>query len=329
MSERSAARLWLARTGVAGCILMAAIIVSSAYLRLTTMGIGCEPWPACYGRIQAPTASVQTPTAETQPASVKLARLAHRAAAMLVAILAVLTLLLSLTRTVRSVRNVALSVTILALTVMLAAIGRLSATLLVPAVGVANLLGGFALLACFRSLQLNNGDDRDREETIPIRLRWMTGLLLLVFVLQAAAGALISVTYSAALCRSLWSCDAPPDPARDLQLFEPQPLDAHRKVVAAPAAASLQKGHRVSGVASAALFALFGLWLLRVPACRRSGAALLSFASIEGAIGILMATHDFPLAAAMTHNAVAACLLVVLVGLVWPRASPRSHAGSD
>ena len=43
MVEQSPARSWLARMGIFGCVLMAAIIVSSAYLRLTTMGIGCEP----------------------------------------------------------------------------------------------------------------------------------------------------------------------------------------------------------------------------------------------------------------------------------------------
>lgn len=302
---------------------MAAIIVSSAYLRLTTMGIGCEPWPACYGRLQTP---APARAEKSHATSVTIARLLHRAAAMLVAILAVLTLLLSLVSTVRSARNVSLATGIVVLTFMLAAVGRVSATLLVPAVGVANLLGGFGLLACFWALHLDNRGNEPRG-CAPKRVRSVAGIMLLLFALQAAAGALNSVTYSADVCPSLWVCTAPQEPgnARGLNVFEAQPVDADGKVVAAPAAAGIQTAHRVLGIASAALFALFGLWLLtRFPAQRAGGACLLALASIEGAIGVVMAAHGFPLIAAITHNAAAAALMLVLVGLAWPRTSARA-----
>jgi cytochrome c oxidase assembly protein subunit 15 len=332
MIERSSAPLWLARAGIAGCILMAAIIVSSAYLRLTTMGIGCEPWPACYGRIQAPVAATDARARDDIATSVKIARLLHRAAAMLVAILAVLTMLLSLVPAARSGRNVAAAACILTLTVMLAAVGRMSATLLVPAVGVANLLGGFGLLACFWALRLNNRDRTAGIAAAEKRVRRVAGLFLLLFVFQAAAGALISVTYSAALCPSLWICDAGGGPTHDSRAFNPfaaQPIDVNGKVVAAPATAIMQTAHRVSGIASAALFAAFGVWLVRLRAQRTRGATVLGLASAEAAIGVLMATHDFPLPAAMAHNAAAALLLLVLVSLVWPRAPAHGGARSD
>nr|ACF98044.1 putative cytochrome oxidase assembly protein [uncultured bacterium 888] len=294
------------------------------------MGIGCEPWPACYGRIQTAAPSTQTRSANNNATSVKVARLLHRAAAMTVAILAVLTLLLGLTGSVRNVRNASLVASIVALTAMLAAVGRMSATLLVPAVGVTNLLGGFGLLACFWALYRTNCNDVPLAGSAK-RVRCIAGFMLLVFALHAAVGALISVTYSADVCPSLWICTAAQEPghSRDLNLFEAQPLDVGGKVIAAPAAASMQTTHRVLGVASAALFALFGLWLVRFPALRMRGVVLLALALIEGGIGIVMAAHGFPLLAAITHNAVAASLLLVLVGLVWPRTSPSVHARSD
>ena len=309
---------------------MAAIIVSSAFLRLTTMGIGCAPWPACYGSVESASPLTQTGAADGGATSVMAARLLHRGAAMSAAILAVLTLLLSLTPAVRSARNLALSAAILALTVVLAAVGRMSATLLVPAVGVTNLLGGFGLLGCYWALYRTNCNGEPALERAPL-VRCVAAFMLLVFVLQAAAGALISVTYSAGVCASLWICAGPEksETARDLDLFAPQPLDADGKVVAAPAVAGVQTAHRALGVASAALFALFGCWLLRFPALRTRGFALLALALLEGGLGIVMAAHGFPLLAAITHNAVAALLLLVLVALVWPPTSASVHARSD
>ena len=326
MTEQTSARLWLARAGLAGCILMAAIIVSSAYLRLTAMGIGCEPWPGCYGRMQALPPAAQKPAAASTPESVTVARLLHRAAAMLVAILAVMTLLLSLTGSVRNARNVSIAASILALTVMLAAVGRMSATLLVPAVGIANLLGGFGLLACFWVLRLD-GCAIEPRKRVPPRVRRIAGCMLLVLALQAAAGALISVTYSADLCASLWGCDAGQGSERALHLFDAQRLDANGKVIAVPGVARIQAAHRVLGIAAAVLFVLFGLSLVRSPTQRVHGAALAALASIEAAIGIAMAAHGFPLLAAMAHNAIAAALLLVLVGLAWPSASVRASSG--
>jgi hypothetical protein len=35
----------LARVAIAGCLLLGSIVLSSAYLRLVTIGVGCTPWP--------------------------------------------------------------------------------------------------------------------------------------------------------------------------------------------------------------------------------------------------------------------------------------------
>jgi cytochrome c oxidase assembly protein subunit 15 len=251
---------------------------------------------------------------------VTIARLLHRAAAMLVAILAVLTLLLSLMREVRNRINVTLAMCVLASTVMLAAVGRMSATLLVPATGIANLLGGFGMLACFWILWLHNASrgfattaDRARK-----RRQRVAGCTLLLCIVQAAAGALISVSYSATLCSSLWICDGG-DGLRMPSLLAAQPVDAGGKVIATPAWGGVQALHRIGGVVTAALIAWFGVWVAQSGIHRALGFGLLGLAFAEAGIGILMATHDFPVLAAMAHNAVAALLLLMLVTLAWPR----------
>jgi cytochrome c oxidase assembly protein subunit 15 len=300
---------------------MAAIIVSSAFLRLTSMGIGCEPWPECYGRIEVQDTSRSTASIGKSASSVTMTRLLHRVAAMLVAILAILVLLLSLVRGVRSRTNLALALSALALTAMLAIVGRISTTLLVPAVGVTNLLGGFGLLACFWMLRLNNLPNSPVANTGAARSRTVAIVGLVIFVLQAATGALISVTYSAALCPSLWICDdagvETADQGTRFEPFAPLPMDATGKVAPANAMADVQAAHRVSGAITAALIAALGAWLAMCCAQPALGAGLLVLGLSEAAIGVMMATHDFPLAAAMAHNFVAAALLLFLVTLLW------------
>ena len=60
-----------------------------------------------------------------------------------------------------------------------------------------------------------------------------------------------------------------------------------------------------------------GGWIvlrLRQP---RLGWTLLALGAAEISLGILMTTFDFPLLAALSHNAVAAGLLLLLVTLAW------------
>jgi cytochrome c oxidase assembly protein subunit 15 len=300
---------------------MAAIIMSSAFLRLTTMGIGCEPWPACYGQTRAENSAQANQSTIGVSSGVGIARLLHRASAMLVAVLAVLVFLLSLVQGVRTRGNVALASIALVLTVMLAVVGRVSATLLVPAVGMANLLGGFAMLACFWLLHLNNLPRAQTTNSRSTRYRSMALVVLAVFVTQTATGALITVTYSATLCPSLWVCDGAPigtstlvsrlDPFAKLQ------ADTAGKVIPAMAAADVQSVHRVSGGVTAALIAALGVWLLLAVRQRALGLGLLILGCTEAALGLVMATHDFPLVAALAHNSVAAVLLLMLLTLAW------------
>jgi cytochrome c oxidase assembly protein subunit 15 len=83
------------------------------------------------------------------------------------------------------------------------------------------------------------------------------------------------------------------------------------------AAADVQSVHRVSGGVTAALIAALGVWLLLAVRQRALGLGLLILGCTEAALGLVMATHDFPLVAALAHNSVAAVLLLMLLTLAW------------
>jgi cytochrome c oxidase assembly protein subunit 15 len=144
MTGRQSPQTWLARTSLAGCLLMAAIILSSAFLRLTTMGIGCEPWPACYGQLKSASA---TPAEQVSGADSSSSGRALVASCIGHAggYLAVLIFLLTLVRGVRSrVTHRACAIAIV-LTVVLAVVRECDA---IGSRG-GELLGGFSMLACF------------------------------------------------------------------------------------------------------------------------------------------------------------------------------------
>ena len=128
-------------------LLVIVLVTVSAYLRLDHSGIGCEPWPACYGNIGVPSDSpsaVGTYERLLEEASEPLswATPLHRLVASVLGLAILGMTLLSLQQ--RKDRVAAFS--LLALTVFLAWLGIYSEGLHSPAVVMGNLCGGFAML---------------------------------------------------------------------------------------------------------------------------------------------------------------------------------------
>ena len=48
------ARLWLRRLAWLCAAMVLAITCLSAFVRLVNTGVGCTPWPGCYGQTGAP-----------------------------------------------------------------------------------------------------------------------------------------------------------------------------------------------------------------------------------------------------------------------------------
>ena len=85
----------------ASLLLVIVLVTLSAYLRLDHSGIGCEPWPACYGNIGVPVESPNVANTyerllkeASQPLS--WARPLHRLVASLLGLLVQLTAFLLL-----------------------------------------------------------------------------------------------------------------------------------------------------------------------------------------------------------------------------------------
>jgi heme a synthase len=142
-------RSWARRTAIACAALMLAVTLLSAFVRLASLGPGCEPWPVCYHERPAMAARYSAETA-TSPA-VEAARGAHRMAASTVLVVIVVLLVLSLGPRPYLQREGRHAMALLLLAVFLTVLGRWSAGVPSPGVVLGNLVGGFLMFAlCVR-----------------------------------------------------------------------------------------------------------------------------------------------------------------------------------
>ena len=124
-------------------LLLLAVTCLSAYLRHHAAGLGCTPWPACFGQGERVAAGAVVLSGQ----ALTLARAAHRVVATLALLLIVAMLVLSFARQPRLWREGALSAWLLLLALLLALLGVVTPGSRLPIVALGNLLGGFVMFA--------------------------------------------------------------------------------------------------------------------------------------------------------------------------------------
>lgn len=285
--------LWLA-FGLA-CV----IVGTSSGLRLAANGLGCEPWPRCYGSAAAAQQAQHS-------AAAKAARLSHRIAASGFAVVALAAVLLGWRQGSWAARSAGLL--LLVLTALLAAIGAVTPSPL-PAVTLTNLLGGLALLGVTAYLLAVQAGHDATSRAAPR----MVAVALLLLVLQAAAGTMISVRGGGAACEggcpSAWSADS-------VLLWHPlQAGSAEALLHDTRAGAALHVVHRIGAVLLVVVAVLVGARLrTRVPG--RAVPLALGALALCALLGLLLTASAGSLPLAVTHTLAAGLLAASLAALL-------------
>lgn len=312
--ERTAVLRLLRNLASVGVALMLVVIVSSAYLRLAQAGLSCADWPACYGRI-----ATQAPVTT----EVRVARFAHRIAASAVGVALVALLLVATTQRPFLRRQTAIAGTALLIAIGLATLGaQFSAAAPgapLPAVTLANLGGGFALLALLWWLRLTVLPMPVAPRAACSGMRWIAALALLALIAQIALGGLVSAKFAALSCPTfpscgaLWSWGALPSSLDPMQALVVGPDGA---ILRPPALAVLPWAHRVGALGVLALGLLVAALLFRAggPA-RRLAVLLAALLATQVALGAAAVLLSAPLPIVLAHNLVAALLLCTLVSV--------------
>jgi cytochrome c oxidase assembly protein subunit 15 len=301
-------RLLFARAAVAAAALTFVVIVASAFMRHTQVGLGCDGWPACYGLLDeaAPTSAV------------RVVRIAHRLAATGVLALVIGLLLIAWTQRPPWRRKGTLALAALALAAGLAVLGIATPGARLPAVTLGNLLGGYLLLAALAATAAAHPSPSDVAASARrVPLRWLAIAALAFVLVQTALGGSIGAQYALPACTTLGKCAGLPfDEFRMTAAFDPfRPLTVVAgRVVPPPDAAGVFVIHRTLAIV-AVVVTLIVAWHLR-QGSRRLAATLAALAVATATAGIAAVVVAPSLPLTVAHNACAALLVATLAVVV-------------
>ncbi len=295
-------------------LLVISILGISAFIRLSGAGLGCSPWPQCFGHVATieQQGILQTAIAPTSVA-ITVARFTHRILAVLLLPLMLVLVFggFSMKPTPWSERWVA--VLALGLVLFLAVLGRWTAGVRVPAVTLGNLLGGFMLFAlCWRMACGGS------QSPVGVRLSgrayawtWIAALLLLI---QIALGGYVSSTFAGLSCPNLYGCDLPNPVSWNVLNPMREPTVHSTNWPVNSVVALVHALHRWT--AAAAALAIVGAAILLLGTVQRfAGLFLIALTGIQLALGLLLVHQELALALAIAHNVVAALMLAFLLGI--------------
>lgn len=273
------------------------IVTVSAYIRLNGAGLGCAPWPECYGQILAGAA---------YPHSGGV-RILHRVVASLALVLGFV-LVWQCQRPLPLDRPKRPATALLVLMILLTFVGLFSADPHRVWAGFINMLGGAGLVllswACFLAAS---------EAAPDIGPRRGGGLLhagLGFLALTFALGALIGARYAAPACPTLPGCgDAWLPAAAGLGALYPFVTISAPALLGDAGGASLHLLHRWCALAALLLLGLGGLRALARADARRGAVVLLALLLVQFALGVLTVLSGFGLGLAVAHSVCAAALL--------------------
>jgi cytochrome c oxidase assembly protein subunit 15 len=284
-------------------ILVLVLVTLSAYLRLDHSGIGCEPWPACYGNIgiagEAPGIS-DTYERLLEEASEPLswATPLHRLVASVLGLLILsMTLLAMQTKSQRLI-----TLGLLALTVFLAWLGIYSEGLHSPAVVMGN---------------LGKPNDRTNRGT----LRTWAALAIVTLSLQIFLGGLTSANFAASACQTIPDCHGSWLPGAEIatafDLSRTHEIGATGMVLGGAERAAIHKLHRLIAVLTlvAVTIAATVAWK-EGRDIRIMGYVAMALVSAEFLLGVSAILTGLPIALAVAHNWLAALLLLALLKLL-------------
>lgn len=302
------------------------VIVFGAFVRLSNAGLSCPDWPTCYGKLTWPKHDHEIEAAnaafpERAVESHKAWReQVHRflAGGLILTTFGLTWLVWRRRRELPGVAAVLLAASVLI--VFQALLGMWTVTWkLKPIVVMAHLVGGlstFCLLA-YVALRLTL-PPLARMDTAVLRRLVIVGLVLVA--LQIALGGWTSANYAALSCGLDFPTCAgqwwPPTDFREaFVLWRGIGVNYEGGVLDADARTAIQLSHRIGaivvlghllGVIAAAWRRGLGGWAL----------AVLAALALQIALGISNVVFGLPLPVATLHNAGAALLLLVLLGLL-------------
>ncbi len=298
-------------------VLVLAVVILSAWLRLSGSGLGCAEWPVCYALIQVDANDAESlAAAHLVPA---WATLIHRLVATLLGVLVVGIAVMAWRRRRQPGQHLPISLAVLALTVFLSVLGYKTPSPLLPWVTLSNLLGGMAMLAMLWWLGQRSVTSILPDEAARGLRPWALAGICLVFF-QIALGGWVSANFAALACTDLPGCgvypwiNGPWDESYDLSRTLSVSLAGN--IVPGDSGHVIHMVHRTGSIFTALYIGWLGWRTAGLGSrYRGTGVTMLVFLGAQILLGVSVIAFNLPLGLVTAHNAVAALLLLSVINL--------------
>ena len=301
-------------------ICMAFVVIAlGAWTRLVDAGLGCPDWPGCYGFVFWPNDEVEIALAESRfpmfPYDINKAipEQVHRLFAAALGLIAILLVYLSFSRTDnKSIKRWSLFLLILICCQGL--FGYLTVSLnLLPIIVTTHLFGGFATLTLFYFIFLKSRNFEIFNQINISNLRFISAIAFVILIFQIFLGVWTSTNYASLACADFPTCQGSYFPEMDFKngfnLNQEVGPNYLYGLLDNPARVAIHYTHRVSAILVTLIFLILmsRLWFSdAAPLASTLGILLLT----QITLGIINVIYVLPLYVAISHNLVAACLLL-------------------
>jgi cytochrome c oxidase assembly protein subunit 15 len=314
------------RLALVATLLAFVVVLLGAYTRLTHAGLGCPDWPGCYGFLSVPMSEGQQSLAALRFPEAPLEvhkgwnEMIHRYFAGTLGLVILVLAIQALRHRGQAGQPLKLPLALLGVVVAQAAFGMWTVTLqLWPQVVTAHLLGGFTTLGLLLLLTLRLSGHRPTLPVTPPGLRRLAQLGLLAVVVQVALGGWVSSNYAAVACTDFPTCHGQWWPQMDFaNAFNLTHHDIGPNYLGGllfgEARTAIHLTHRLGALGVTVILLALAVQLWR-HGLRRLAGLLLAALAVQLALGISNVLLNLPLSIAVAHNAGAALLLLVNIGI--------------
>ena len=310
-------------------LLAMVVIILGAYTRLTDAGLGCPDWPGCYGHLSFSKTTENIEIAQQafpdRPFEKHKAwnEMIHRYFASALGFLILVIFINSLFSKAYN-KPVKLPLLLVFLVCFQGALGMWTVTLnLLPIVVMGHLLGGFTVLSTLFLLYLRltpyripGGDPRVRQ----FGKYAMLGVIILTG--QIALGGWTSANYAALACTELPICEGVWYERLDFAGAFSIPVAENYEFGAHDYAERMTMHivHRLGALITFLYLSWLGIRLYAAASSsliKKLSALMVLVMGVQIILGVSNVVFSLPVAVAVMHNAVAACLMLVLVTISY------------
>ena len=306
------------------------VVVLGAYTRLSDAGLGCPDWPGCYGKAIVPETQAKidpaNPTYATRPLEPAKAwkEMVHRYAAGTLGTLILVIAILAWRKRKQPGQPLAIPLLLVGLVIFQALLGMWTVTLLLkPIIVMGHLFGGMTILALLTWIYLSNSHGTIAIRAQPHPLRIWAALGLLIVAVQISLGGWTGANYAALICPDLPLCQGqwwpPMDFSEGFIPWRGLGVNYEFGVLEGPARTAVHMSHRLGAVITLLVIAGIAIRAILdpVPRIKRAGVILLLVLLSQFSLGVANILLSLPIAVAVTHNGVAALLLLSILALLF------------